>query len=145
MIFHTHNKHTKEMSTQHDENEMDEVMPAIDTAFSVLLNQQRGGKCLTELSRLMREAIAASQELGKPAVLTLKIAVKPAANGSNAVVVADKIKVTLPEPKPQTSFFFSDANGNLHRNDPNQRELPLRAVTGGKAVEVETLRRASAQ
>jgi hypothetical protein len=69
---------------------------------------------------------------------------KPAANGSNAVVVADKIKTTLPEPRPITSFFFSDDHGNLHRNDPNQKELSLREITGGAPVDVSTLRQAKA-
>lgn len=133
------------MSTQHADTETDQVSPAIDAAFTSLLTQHRGGQVLTDLSQAMRDAIEAAQLQNKPAGITLKMVFKPAANGSNAIVVADKIKTTLPEPKPVTSFFFSDANGNLHRNDPNQRELPLRTITGGKPVEVETLRRASVQ
>jgi hypothetical protein len=132
------------MSTQHNDDEVNQAEPAIDAAFLSLLQLHRGGQVLTDLSQAMREAIEAAQAQGKPAGITLKMVFKPAANGSNAVVVADKIKTTLPEPKPVTSFFFSDAHGNLHRNDPNQRELALRPISGGKAVDVTTLRQAKA-
>lgn len=114
--------------------------PNIDSAFLQLLQLHRDGQVLNDLATAMREAIEASQLQGKPAGLTLKLVFKPAANGSNAVMVADKIKTTLPEPRPVTSFFFSDDHGNLHRNDPNQKELPLRTIQGGAPVDVTTLR-----
>lgn len=124
--------------------ETDGEGPAIDSAFLSLLQLHRRGEVLTDLSKAMREATEACQLLGKPAVITFKVAIKPAGNGSGAVVVADDIKVKLPMPDKVTSFFYCDEQGNLHRNDPNQRELPLRTIEGGAAVNVETLKKVSA-
>lgn len=121
-----------------------EAEPGISPAFLQLLQLHREGQILNDLADAMRDAIEAAQLQGKPAGITLKMVFKPAANGSNAMVVADKIKTTLPEPRPVTSFFFSDEKGNLHRNDPNQRELALRPVSGGAPVDVDTLRQAKA-
>jgi hypothetical protein len=60
-------------------------------------------------------------------VITLAIAYLPAAKGAFAVAFADP-KVKLPAAKPQVSLWFGDENGQLTRNDPRQRELPLRTV-----------------
>lgn len=117
------------MSTQHDETELDEqVMPPPDSAFLNLLQHHRNGNLLSDLSKAIRECVEACENQGKVAGITLKIAIKPAGNGSGAVVVADKLAVKLPEPTPVTSFFFSDEAGNLHRNDPRQKELPLKVI-----------------
>jgi hypothetical protein len=121
-----------------------DVMPAIDAAFLQLLQQHRSGQVLSDLSAAMRQATEAAQLQGKPAGITLKIVIKPAGNGSGAVVVADQITTKLPVPAAATSFFFADEHGNLLRNDPRQKELPLRAITGGQPVAVETLRTAKA-
>jgi hypothetical protein len=134
------------MSTQHDEIDVardEQAAPPPDSAFLNLLQYHRHGNLLTDLSKAVRECVEACQAQGKPAGLTLKIAVKPAGNGSGAVVVADKLAVKLPEETPVTSFFFSDDHGNLHRNDPRQKELPLQVVKSAP-VEAMPLRRAAA-
>jgi hypothetical protein len=117
--------------------------PNIDSAFLTLLQLHRHGQALDDLSAAMRAATEAAHLHGKVAIITLKIAIKPAGNGSGAVVVADDIKVKLPEPAKTTSFFFCDEHGNLHRNDPRQKELPLRAIEGGAAVDVQSLKKVS--
>lgn len=113
-----------------------ESAPAPDTAFLQLLQHHRSGNLLTDLSKAVREAVESSQLMGKPAGLTLKIAIKPAGNGSGAVVVVDKLTIKLPEAQPTSSFFYADEAGNLHRNDPNQKELPLRVVESPQATEM---------
>lgn len=102
--------------------------PAIDSGFLTLLQNHRGGQALCDLSEGLRKAIQAAQLQGKPAGIVLKIAIKPAGQGCGAIIVADDIKVKLPENEKVTSFFYSDEAGNLHRNDPKQRELPLRTI-----------------
>lgn len=131
------------MSTQHNDEETNEVEPAIDAAFLTLLQQHRMGHALNELSKAMREAIETSTRLDKPAGVTLKLAFKPAGNRSGAIVVVDDIKVTLPKEKPQSSMFFCDEAGNLFKNDPNQRELPLKAIIA-PPVDVTQLRKVGA-
>ena len=124
-------------------NTEQEALP-IDSAFLSLLQLHRNGQALDDLSQAMREATEAAQLQGKVAVITLKIAIKPAGNGSGAIVVADDIKVKLPMPDKVTSFFFCDEAGNLHRNDPRQKELPLRSIEGGAPVDVQTLKKVQA-
>lgn len=124
------------MKTPDHNNDTPTSTPPPDTAFLQLLQHHRSGHLLSDLSQAVREAVEASQLLGKPAGLTLKIAIKPAGNGSGAVVVADKLTVKLPEELPQSSFFYTDEAGNLHRNDPNQKELPLRVVETAPVTEL---------
>lgn len=119
----------------------DETTPDIDSAFLSLLQQHRGGEVLSDLAAAMREVTEAVQLAGKPGAIILTIAIQPATS-SGAVIVADEIKVKLPKEEKITSIFFSDDAGNLLRNDPRQKELPLRTVKGG-VVEEEPLRRAA--
>lgn len=125
-------------------NKPEPEAPPINSAFLTLLQQHRSGQALNDLADAMREAIEAAQLTGKPSFISLKIGFKPAGNGSGAVVVADDVKVKLPQAEKVTSFFYTDDDGNLHRNDPRQRELPLRTVQGGAAVDVDTLKKVSA-
>ncbi len=121
------------------------VEPGIDSAFLTLLQHHRSGQVLNDLSAAMREATEAAQLQGKKAVITLKINIEPAAKAAGAVVVTDDVKVKLPEPQTRGSFFFSDDRGNLFRDDPRQKELPLlKTVDGGKSFDVVELKKVAA-
>ena len=123
----------------------DENQPNIDSAFLSLLQLHRGGAVLTDLAEAMRVVTEAVQLAGKPGAITLTIAIQPAQR-SGAVIVADEIKTKLPKEEKVTSIFFSDENGNLLRNDPRQKELPLRTIAGGVEDEQpKTLKKASVQ
>ena len=125
-------------------NANNDSTPGIDSGIMTVFQHHRGGELLTDLSQGMREATEAARREGKQATLVLKIVVKPAGKVPGAFVIQDDVKVTLPKPEKIESFFFADEHGTLHRTDPNQKELPLKMVEGGKPVEVETLRRAQA-
>lgn len=118
----------------------DEATPAIDSAILTVLQHHRCGTLLTDLSEGLREATEAARREGKQAVLTLKIILKPAGKVPGALTIQDDVKVTLPKPERVESIFFADENGALHRNDPRQKELPLKMVDGGRPMEVETLK-----
>lgn len=118
------------------------VVAGVDAGFLPLLEQHLQGACLTEASKAMRAAITACQITGKPAGLTIKFGFKPAGNNSGAVVIASDVKAKLPELPKDTSFFYADEAGNLHRSDPRQRELPLSSVQAGAASALEHLRKA---
>jgi len=132
------------MNTQ-NKNQMQLDQPGIDSAFLTLLQHHRSGQILSDLSAAMREVTEAAQLQGKPAAITLKITVKPASNACGAVVVVDDIKTKLPTPEKKGSFFFSDDAGNLFRDDPRQKELPLlKTVDGGKSFDVVELKKVAA-
>ena len=103
----------------------------VDGAFlSVLQNHRRGGT-LTDLAEAMREVTEAALATGKAGAVILKFKVRAAAK-SGALVVEDEIKTTLPKTEAEGSIFFADDRGNLLREDPNQKQLPLRTVDGAK-------------
>ena len=97
--------------------------------FAEFLHEQRGGAAAVEVSERFNELVAAVMEHGKGGELILKIAVKPAGKGAgNVVTVTDTCTTKLPEADRPTAIFFADDDGNLSRSNPNQPELPLRAV-----------------
>lgn len=97
--------------------------------FAEFLQEQRKGAAHLELSEAMNELVAAVIEHGKGGDLTLKISVAPAAKGAgNIVKVTDKVTLKAPEADRAGAIFFADRNANLSRSNPDQPELPLRAV-----------------
>lgn len=97
--------------------------------FAEFLQEQRKGAAHVEVSEALNELVAAVVEHRKGGTLTLKISVKPAGKGTgNVVEVTDKISVAAPEAERGGAIFFADGNANLSRSNPDQPELPLRAV-----------------
>jgi hypothetical protein len=60
----------------------------------------------------------------------------------DALLVADQIKLKLPEHDRESSIFYADREGNLSRKDPNQLTFEgLKEVPGpddGTVVDVAT-------
>ena len=113
----------------------------VDTAFLDLLRLHRGGDCLDELGKALRELNTAIQHTGKGGVLTLKIAVKPANGGMLAVAVKDDIKLSLPKIDKGGSLFYMNGANGLQKDDPNQRHLDLKVVNNGPQDGAVELRR----
>lgn len=112
--------------------------PAINPAFIALLQQHRNGSLLNDVAAGVRAVIEAVQLAGKAGKITITFALIPSGT-TGGIIIEDDVKVTLPKAPKQQSLFFADENGQLVRNDPRQRELPLRAVQGG-AVEATSLK-----
>lgn len=109
------------------------VTTTADPAFHQLMIQHRKGDCLDELGKALREVTKAVQLTGKKGVLTLKINIQPATGFKGAIAVGDDIKVTLPKLDKGGSLFFANEDGGLQRDDPDQRHLDLKVVSGGPA------------
>jgi hypothetical protein len=90
--------------------------------FADFLREQSKGSTHDELSQALHDLVARVRDTGKKGSLTLTIGVELLKGGrsDNAVIVSDSIKLNLPEHDRDTSLFFTDSNGNLNRNDPNQ-------------------------
>lgn len=102
--------------------------------FGAVLLQHAKGRAHDEASKLLKDAVEAVKRTGKPASVTVKIAVKPVANVPNAFKLSDNVSATIPE-DPRTSMWFADDEGALHRNDPNQGSLYDESdVRDGKAA-----------
>jgi hypothetical protein len=94
--------------------------------FTSFLHEQRGGVLHAELTDALAELVAKVAEHEKGGTLTLKITIKPEADG--AVKVADEVAIKAPRPASRPSLFFTDSSGNLSRRNPRQPELPLREI-----------------
>lgn len=97
--------------------------------FSLTLNEQRKGELSAELSNEFRKLVEHVRGTGRAGSLTLKLTIRPTEGGDGStVLLEDDVTVKLPKPKKMKSLFFSTDDGRLTRNDPNQAELPLKAV-----------------
>lgn len=88
--------------------------------FAAVLLQHRKGIIHDKASQLLRDAVEAVKLTGKKGEVTVKLTISPM-KGNNAVVALDaQASASIPEEK-QSSIWFTDTEGRLHRNDPNQR------------------------
>lgn len=103
-------------------------------AFATWIIEQAGGRTHDEMSEGLRDLVSRVQDTGKKGSITLVVKVAPLDKDPNVLVVSDEIKLNLPEHDRKASIFYTDANGDLTRNDPNQmtiddlRQVPERDV-----------------
>ena len=120
-------------------DKLPEDRPPADSSFLNLLQNHRRGQVLNDIGQAMRSVVDAALLTGKPGGVTIRILIAP--TNSGAVEIQDDIKTTMPKARKTSTLFFLDEAGVMVRNDPNQLEIPLRSVEGGKTVDVETLRK----
>lgn len=107
-----------------------------DNSILTLLQNQRAGDAMSELSEKLRELTKKVRATGRKGKLTFELTVAPLSKGGgSAVCITDKVKLATPEIEPDMGIFYVEDDGSLSRNDPRQRELPLRSIDGGKAAE----------
>lgn len=98
--------------------------------FATWLIEQSGGKTHEELSEALYDLVARVRDTGKKGSVSLTVNVAPLKGDIDVLVVADEIKLRLPEHDRKASLFYPDKDGNLTRRDPNQlsfdslREVP---------------------
>lgn len=109
-------------------NESDETEVAPSNAFVRVLQVHAKGEVANLMADAMREAVMAVAMTGKPATATLQAKFLPAAKGAYAVEFAP-IKLKLPTVEPARSLWYGDEEHRLHREDPNQKDLPLTTVS----------------
>lgn len=103
------------------------------TEFASVLLTHAKGRAHDEATRKLREAVEAVQRTGKAASVTVKLSIKPVDKIPNAFRIQDAVTSAIPE-DPRTSMWFGDDHGGLHRNDPNQGELPYETPADGKSA-----------
>lgn len=99
--------------------------------FATWLLEQSGGKTHEELSEALYDLVGRVRDTGKKGSVSLTVNVAPLKGDIDVLVVADEIKLRLPEHDRKASLFYPDKDGNLTRRDPNQlsfdeqlREVP---------------------
>jgi len=110
--------------------------------FAQALQEMRKGGLHTEMSDELAALVVEVMKTGKKGSITLTLTVEPQSDGATAAV-SDKIVVKAPRFDTAATMYWPDAKGNLLRNRPDQDELPLREIAGGKIDEngeVKTLK-----
>jgi len=99
--------------------------------FADFLREQARGTTHEELGESLHDLVARVRDTGKKGSLQLTITVELLDKDPDGpLVIADQIKLRLPEHDRKPSIFYTDADGNLSRTDPQQlafeslREVP---------------------
>ena len=90
--------------------------------FASWLCEQAAGKTEAELTDGLRDLVHRVTETGKKGSITLVVNVEPMKGDASMLVVSDEIKLKLPEHDRKASIFW-EKDGQLLRNDPNQRSI----------------------
>ncbi|GAS99882.1 uncharacterized protein RMCC_6847, partial [Mycolicibacterium canariasense] len=96
--------------------------PADATEFAAVLLGHDKGRAHDNASKLLREAVEAVKLTGRKASVTVKFDIAPMKNNARVVQIGDKVTATIPEDK-RDSIWFTDDEGGLHRNDPDQLQM----------------------
>ena len=97
------------------------------------LNELRGGQVMVELAAAIHDAMGACLLHNKKSEVSLTITFKPLGNPGtmDAVDVTAEVETVVPKPKPPSTIFFKDANGNPSRTQDRQGEIPGLSIAGG--------------
>lgn len=114
-------------------NNMKEGTIAPSNGFlAVLQRKETQVGTLSEASALLAAAVLAAGITGKKASITLKLEVEPERDALNFTV---KLTSSVPTKSQPLCIFYADRDGQLHRDDPAQKELPLQVQDGGMSAE----------
>ena len=101
--------------------------------FNATVAQLRNGQTQIEASEMLNELVLACRETNKVGELTLKIKVRPD-GASGQYFLEDQVTINAPKPERGKTLFFGTPEGNLSRQDPNQKELELRSLDENREV-----------
>lgn len=88
-----------------------------------ILRDVRGGKAVAQATALLTELVQAVDETGKSGEVTIKIKVAPEEGGGAQKILTVECKMKKPLAEIPKGIFFSNADGDLLRTDPNQKEM----------------------
>lgn len=116
-------------------NQNQNSQPAPSGVFVSTLAAMHSGKVLADLDDAIREVTKHVNESQLKGKLTLTLTIIPNGTGVGETPlfkVEDAVKVTLPKKPRVGQTFFVDADSNLTRRNPDQKEMTLVSLDGGK-------------
>lgn len=93
--------------------------------FTDVLRDIRKGRPVEEATMALADIVRAVDETGKSGSVTVTLTIKPAKHGGPEKTLICEVKAKKPIAEIAPAVFFSDADGDLHRIDPRQEEMPL--------------------
>lgn len=99
-----------------------------------VLRDIRKGRPVEEATMALADVVRAVDETGKDGSVTITLKVKAAKHGGPEKTLVCEVKAKKPIAEIAPAVFFSNAEGDLHRFDPRQEEMPLSDVKSDKPV-----------
>jgi len=96
------------------------------SGIATLADLRKGG-FVDDLSDAIAEVTTAVIAHKKAGTITIKLAIKPCESAENALFIQDDIKASPPREVKPVTLMFSDEEGSLTREDPQQPNLDLGA------------------
>lgn len=92
------------------------------TEFAQLLLTHAKGRAHDAATKLLKDAVEAVKLTGKKGEVAIKLTIHPVKNNEDVVRIEDRVTATIPE-ETRASIWYTDDDGQLHRNDPTQRSF----------------------
>lgn len=99
------------------------------TDFAVFITDLKRGLVSAELTEALNTVVRAVEHTGKAGKVTLTLKVYRPKNNAQVIQIADDVKTVVPAFDRKESFWFTDGNGGLTRDDPNQTALQFNNVS----------------
>jgi hypothetical protein len=96
-----------------------------------VLRDIRKGRPVEEATIALADVVRAVDETGKEGSVTITLKIKPAKHGGPEKTLIAEVKAKKPIAEIAPAVFFSNDEGDLHRFDPRQEEMPLGEAKGG--------------
>jgi hypothetical protein len=104
--------------------------------FTDLLRDIRRGQVVQIATDKLAEVVRAVDRTGGVGTLTITLKIKPSKHGGNEKTIEAHVSAKAPVDPVAPAVFFSDDEGDLHRNDPKQSEMPFEQVAPRSKVAV---------
>lgn len=91
--------------------------------FTDILRDIRKGATVEAATDELAELIQAVKATNKAGTLTLKLKINPVGRDGKQVEIVPNLSVSTPTPDLSKGIFFVDDQGDLLRDDPDQRPL----------------------
>lgn len=88
-----------------------------------ILREMRRGRIVEDATDALEEVVKAVDQTNKGGSVTITIKVKPSKDGGWEKTLSASVKTDVPRPDLPDAVFFSTADGDLVRDDPEQRAL----------------------
>lgn len=93
--------------------------------FSDWITDHARGTVNDDLTAALAQVAEAVSHQGAAGEVTLKVRVEPAGPGGRTVATRCTVTAKPPTPAPEVSIFYVGPSGELIRDDPYNRPLPL--------------------
>lgn len=103
-----------------------------------VMREMRRGRIVEDATDALGEVVKAVDQTNKAGSITIKIKVKPSKDGGWEKTLSASISTDVPRQDLPDAVFFSNADGDLVRDDPDQKSLFAEAGEGSgrpRAVE----------